>query len=82
MVVRKMKSKGVSKVLGSGKRCRFCNTDMTIDYKDLGLLRKFINMKGKISSRRINRNCARHQRRIAQAVKRARFLALLPYQVR
>jgi small subunit ribosomal protein S18 len=51
----------------------------TIDYKDTHLLRTFISERGKIRSRRITGACRRHQNQIAQAVKRARELALLPY---
>jgi len=61
------------------KFCRFCKDNIEIDYKDINLLSRFINNKGKITSRRANGNCAKHQRQIAKAIKRARFLALLPY---
>jgi small subunit ribosomal protein S18 len=50
-----------------------------VDYKDVGLLRKFISDRGKIRSRRITGACRRHQNQIGRAVKRARELALLPY---
>ena len=50
-----------------------------IDYKDLGLLRKFISDRGKIRARRVTGNCVQHQRDVAIAVKNARELALLPY---
>ncbi|MBS1252406.1 MAG: 30S ribosomal protein S18 [Anaerolineales bacterium] len=60
--------------------CRFCsgNADM-IDYKNLDLLNDFVTARGKIAPRRKSHLCARHQRRVAQAVKRARQVALLPY---
>lgn len=61
------------------KSCMFCKDDIAIDYKNTDLLRKFINIKGKIVSRRSSGACARHQRKIAVAVKRARFLAFFPY---
>lgn len=62
------------------KKCRFCMDKVTeIDYKDIGLLRKMITEKGKILPSRITGTCARHQRRIAVAIKRARFVALIPY---
>lgn len=64
------------------KRCMFCKENILIDYKNIELLSKFINVKGRITSRRINGNCAKHQRKLSQAIKRARFLALLPYLVR
>ena len=60
------------------KVCMMC-TGKTVDYKDPEILRKYINEKGKILPRRVTGNCARHQRYIAQQVKRARAIALLPY---
>ncbi|GAC1439560.1 MAG: hypothetical protein NVSMB51_17670 [Solirubrobacteraceae bacterium] len=68
--------------LGSGRRkpCQHCRDKIEqVDYKDVGMLRKFISDKGKIRSRRITGACRRHQNQIARAVKRARELALLPY---
>lgn len=50
-----------------------------IDYKDVGLLRKFVSERGKILPRRITGTSAKYQRRLAVAIKRARYLALLPY---
>jgi small subunit ribosomal protein S18 len=62
------------------KVCRFCADKKTlIDYKNPRLLRYFITERGKIVPRRISGNCARHQREIAIAIKRARHLALLPF---
>jgi len=62
------------------KVCRFCaDKKQTIDYKDPKLLRYFITERGKIVPRRISGNCARHQREIATAIKRARHIALLPF---
>lgn len=58
----------------------FC-TEKTedIDYKDVAKLSKLITERGKISSRRGSGSCARHQRKVAEAIKQARFIALLPY---
>jgi small subunit ribosomal protein S18 len=67
---------------GSGRRkpCQHCRDKIEqVDYKDVGSLRKFVSEKGKIRSRRITGACRRHQGQIAQAVKLARELALLPY---
>jgi len=81
------KSKSVTKKRGSGlpvrKRfCRFCvDKTKTLDYKDTKTLEAFIKDRARIVSRRSSGNCAKHQRRIAVAVKRARFLSLLPYVV-
>ena len=62
------------------KTCRFCaDPDLVIDYKDARLLRSFITERGKIVPRRISGNCAKHQRQLATAIKRARVIALLPY---
>ena len=60
------------------KVCMMC-TGKTVDYKDPETLRKYINEKGKILPRRVTGNCACHQRHIAQQIKRARAIALLPY---
>ncbi len=60
--------------------CAFCVDKVDkIDYKDVNLLRRFVSDTGQIDSRRRTGTCARHQRRVTEAVKRARFLALLPY---
>jgi small subunit ribosomal protein S18 len=64
------------------KVCRFCaDRNLAIDYKDAGQLRYFITDRGKIVPRRISGNCAKHQRKLALALKRARNLALMPYTV-
>jgi small subunit ribosomal protein S18 len=61
------------------KFCRLCREKIKkLDYKDR-LLERFITDRGKIASRRQSGNCARHQRMLAQAIKRARFISLLPY---
>ncbi|MBD3369306.1 30S ribosomal protein S18 [Candidatus Fermentibacteria bacterium] len=52
---------------------------MKISYKDPKFLRRYISDRGKIVARRVSGNCARHQRRVARAIKLARFLALVPY---
>lgn len=62
------------------KVCNFCLEKATsIDYKDVAKLRKYITEKGKILPRRMTGVCARHQRELAVAIKRARQMALLPY---
>jgi len=62
------------------KICIFCkDKDTLIDYKDTGLLRKYISDRGKIRARRVTGNCSQHQRDVAVAVKNAREVALLPY---
>jgi small subunit ribosomal protein S18 len=62
------------------KVCAFCVDKVErVDYKDVGRLRKFITERGKILPRRISGNCARHQRQMTVAIKRARHVALLPF---
>jgi small subunit ribosomal protein S18 len=62
------------------KMCRFCaDKKLTIDYKDAKLLQPLLSERGRIIPRRINGNCAKHQRDITIAVKRARILALIPF---
>lgn len=62
------------------KVCRFCaeHTEI-IDYKDIKVLRNFVTERGKLIPRRISGNCARHQRVMTAAIKRARYMALMPY---
>jgi len=67
---------------GRRKVCRFCaDKNLKVDYKDQGQLKYFLTERGKIIPRRISGNCAKHQREVATAIKRARVLALLPYSV-
>ncbi|MDD5866640.1 30S ribosomal protein S18 [Lachnospiraceae bacterium YH-ros2228] len=61
------------------KVCVFCGKNAVIDYKDTNLLRKYISERGKILPRRITGTCAKHQRELTTAIKRARHLALMPY---
>ena len=67
---------------GRGRRraCVMCVEKMaSVDYKDFSFLRRFLSDRGRIESRRKSGTCAKHQRALAQAIKRARHLALLPY---
>ncbi len=62
------------------KVCAFCADKIeTIDYKDVARLKRFLSERGKIIPRRVTGTCARHQRALTVAIKRARHLALLPY---
>jgi len=62
------------------KVCAFCVDKVEgIDYKDVNKLRKYISERGKILPRRISGNCAKHQRQLTIAIKRARNIALLPF---
>ncbi len=73
---RKQRKKGFVR----RKVCRFCaDSSLAIDYRDAKTLRLFISETGKMIPRRISGNCARHQRRVTVAIKRARHLALMPF---
>ncbi len=62
------------------KSCGLCAEKVTgLDYKDTLRLRKYITDRGKIVPRRISGTCAKHQRRLTEAIKRARIIALLPF---
>jgi small subunit ribosomal protein S18 len=62
------------------KPCRLCKDKATsVDYKDIELLNKFVSERGKIVSSRITGSCAKHQRMISNAIKKARLAALLPF---
>ena len=72
----------INKKRGRRKKrvCSFCYDKASeIEYKDVPKLRKFISERGKILSRRVTGNCAKHQRALTVAIKRARHIALLPY---
>ena len=64
------------------KVCQLCVDKIEhIDYKDLPRLRRFVTERGKILPRRMSGNCAKHQRQLSEAIKRARAIALLPFTV-
>ncbi len=83
------RGRGKAKGKGKGKRklflrrrkvCRFCADKIdTADYKDVRMLQQYVVDRAKILPRRISGTCAKHQRLIQQAIKRARHLAMLPY---
>ncbi|MBU1998852.1 MAG: 30S ribosomal protein S18 [Candidatus Omnitrophota bacterium] len=81
----KLKAKGFkkkkSKFFSYRKRvCRFCADRLKrIDFKDLKIMESFIKERGRMVSSRSSGTCAKHQRQLSQAIKHARFLALLPY---
>ncbi len=65
---------------GRRKVCRFCADKVeTIDYKDVARLRNFVSERAKILPRRVTGTCARHQRELTVAIKRARQIALMPF---
>ena len=61
------------------KVCRFCANKAKIDYKDADNLRRYMTERGKILPRRMTGTCAKHQREVAKAIKRARTISLLPF---
>jgi len=62
------------------KFCYYCvEKQEKVDYKDAEKLRKYMSERGKIIPRRVTGNCAKHQRLLTEAIKRARYMALLPY---
>lgn len=71
---------GGRRYISRPKICQFCaDKNTVIDYKQVDLLRRFVSDDGKIRPRRQTGTCARHQRELARAIKRARHLALLPF---
>ena len=65
---------------GRIKVCRFCEDKaLKVDYKDERMLRRFVSERGKVIPRRMSGTCARHQRSLVTAIKRARNIAILPY---
>ncbi len=61
------------------KVCNFCKNKIDIDYKDVPTLKRYTTERGKLLSRKITGCCAKHQRQVTTAVKRARIIALLPF---
>jgi small subunit ribosomal protein S18 len=79
---RLLRKKARRSSFSTGKQCRFCSSDAqaaTLDYKNGSMLRGFITERCKILPSRISGNCARHQRALAQEIKKARIMALLPF---
>ena len=71
---------GKKKFFRRRKVCPFCaDKSLSIDYKDSMVLARFITERGKVVPRRISGTCAKHQRRLSLAIKRARIVALLPF---
>ena len=65
---------------GPRKTCRFCADHLEeIDYKEINRIARYVTERGKIIPSRLTGTCARHQRRLSIAIKRARYMALLPY---
>ena len=76
----KGKKKRKARPINRRRQCRFCaDKKLVIDYKDGRALTAFTSERGKIVPRRISGNCAKHQREVTEAIKRARILAFIPY---
>jgi len=72
--------RGGGRGFGRRKVCRYCaDKNLKVDYKNGAELKYFVTERGKIVPRRISGNCAKHQREVATAIKRARIVALLPF---
>ncbi len=77
---RKVRGNRKKRIFHRRKVCRFCaDTSLSINYKDPKSLRYFVTERGKIIPRRISGTCAKHQRSLTLAIKRARTIALLPF---
>ena len=73
-------ARGGKQAFSRKKLCRFCaDKSVPIDYKDPQTLKLFVTERGKITPRRLSGNCAKHQRKVSLAVKRARIVALMPF---
>jgi small subunit ribosomal protein S18 len=77
---RPKRRRGMELRRGRPKPCAFCKEKVDyVDWKDVSVLRKYMSDRGKIRGRRVNGNCPAHQRAVANAIKNAREMALLPY---
>ncbi|WP_416321832.1 30S ribosomal protein S18 [Mycoplasmopsis felis] len=68
--------------LNKRKVCSFCEENLNyVDYKNVELLSKYVSATAQIKAKSVTGTCAKHQRKVANAIKRARFIALMPYSV-
>ena len=78
-----MRNRPIHNSLPKVKVCHFCANGIDqIDYKDTKVFQRFLSSYAKILPKKKTGSCSKHQRRLAQAVKRARFVALIPYTTR
>ena len=83
MAKSKIAAKAAKLAMMRRKKCRFCQDKIeNIDYKDIARLRRFVTDRGKILPNRISATCAKHQRQLSRAIKRARHVFLLPYVIK
>jgi small subunit ribosomal protein S18 len=79
-MMNEQEHRGGRRFISRPKICQFCaDKNISIDYKAVDMLRRFVTEEGKIRPRRQTGTCARHQRTLANAIKRARHIALLPF---
>jgi small subunit ribosomal protein S18 len=77
---QEVQSNGRRRFYSRPRVCQFCaDKNLVIDYKNISLLSSFINREGKIRPRRQTGTCAKHQRKVASEIKKARHMALLPF---
>ncbi|HNQ34506.1 MAG TPA: 30S ribosomal protein S18 [bacterium] len=83
MIPRKKKRERRGRRSLIARKCRFCEMGLVdIDYKDTGVLRRYLSVRGKMISARFTGTCAKHQRKLSLAIKRGRYMGLLPYIIR
>ena len=72
-----------NRLVYSARKCRFCEAGIIdVDYKDAGLIKRFLSVRGKILAGRFTGVCAKHQRKLSMAIKRSRFMGLIAYIIR
>lgn len=79
MLTKKPSSSPNRRITIAPSYCRLCRAKAVVDYKDVVLLKRYISDRGKIAPRSRTGICAKHQRQLTTEIKKARFLALLPY---
>lgn len=78
-MIKKRKPSRIVKKIKLNEKCPFCQNRTKPDYKEADILKKFISERGKIIGRDYGGTCAGHQRQLTKEIKKARFLALLPF---
>lgn len=79
VILEKTEQRDRKRVKFIKRPCRVCKFNKEIDYKDIEFLKSFLNRRGRLISRTYTGNCAKHQRLVVKAIKRARNLAFLPF---
>lgn len=76
------RTRSIRKTRNYPQKCYFCDAKIEPDYKDVTSLNKFVTERGKIIDRGKSGLCSKHQRRVTNAIKRSRFVALMPFMIR